>query len=231
MYNIQKDIWETNLYLDHSSLELVLTLIHTGWLYQLKWKTLDIPITSGILEDIDRDYVNWNGIGGVIPEIKGFAVLLKDMRSATEWILKIHKEHARTLNQMTWLCFDHVLSLFPWESSYSRGWLFCIQITARSATLQILYNFWHGHYLSGHQISLEEISENGIQTMKPPFSHVPLDITIPDKQWKFQAMTFEGWKKLLAETPYNTLPHQMYRSRTQDVLSAFEKLVEKLMNV
>lgn len=88
-------------------------MIHTGTLYQISDTTLGMIQAVGRMEEIESDYHNKQGIGTVVPEIAGVSELLRDVCTAASKIIQIQIKHARTMNDMTWLCFNHMQHTFP----------------------------------------------------------------------------------------------------------------------
>lgn len=94
-------------------MEIGVPLIHTGMLYELSDTTLGMTQTVGRMEEIGNDYSRKLGIGTVVPEIAGLPELLSDVRSAASKVIEIQTAHARTMHEMTWLCFNHIKHKFP----------------------------------------------------------------------------------------------------------------------
>lgn len=238
MKELQGFLWEANQFVEHAAdAQVEVQVIHVGTLYQVSDTTLGMSQATGRIQEIGRDYERKIGIGNVVPpEIKWLPEVFADIQHAASRIIAIQAEHRRTMDSMTWLCFNHMKHKFPWETSYLRWGLSRILITAKSATFQILFSVWHGLYAPAHEIDLSEIvQDNALKD--EPFSELPLNMMIPDsdRSWNYVPVTYEGWKAMLDDIPLNSRlnsmekPPQMYRSKTADVLGDFGGMVEELM--
>lgn len=89
-------------------------LIHVGTLYQVSDTTVGMSQATGRIQEIGGDYERKVGIGVVVgPEIKGLPELFADIQHAASRIIAIQTEHRRTMDNMTWLCFNHMKHKFP----------------------------------------------------------------------------------------------------------------------
>lgn len=233
MKEFQALLRDTNLCLDKQEIEIEAPLIHTGMLYEVASTTLWMTQALWRIDELDSDYRGKKeGIGIVTPEIYGFQELLKSVQSAATKITAVHDRHQRTMHDMAWLCFNHIVHRFPWDNRLFKGGLFRIQITAKTATFQILFLVWHGHYAPSHEIDLKTIVE-GDAFEEQPFSQIPPNIMIPapDHSWIYVPATYAGWKAALDDIPLNSKKKatQMYRSHTVDVLESFGGMVEELL--
>lgn len=232
MKELQGLLWEANQFLEHEEVKLEVPLIHVWALYEVSDTILGMPQSVWSIADITRDYSNWVGIGATVsPNISGLPKLCEEIREEASKIVAIHDSHHRVMDSLTWLCFNHIRHKFPWESYYSRGWLFRIQITASSAVFQILFLIWHGLYAISHEADLSTITD-GSAFRKQPFSQIPPDLTIPSLSgsWGYMPATYQNWKSMLESIHYNAPRPKtpMYRSRTADVFEGFGKMVEEL---
>lgn len=234
MKKLQEALHETNLCLDNHGVNLTTALIQTGMMYHLSPAFIDVTQTSGRIEEIEGDYLERKvGIGTVVPEMKGFDEMLANVQSAAAKVLAVQSHHQKTLNDMTWLCFNHIEHEFPWQSTHFRGGLFRIQITAKTATFQILFLVWNGVYVPSHEVDLRDIADGGDVFRNQPFSQIPPNLMIPsmDRSWTYVPATYTGWKAALDDIPLNSKKKatQMYRSHTADVLESFGDMVEELL--
>ncbi len=233
MKELQGLLHDTNICLNKHGVDLQTALIQTGMIYCLPNTALGMNQATGRIEKLTDDYQGkQEGIGIVVPEMKNFSSMLTAVQAAASKVMEIQAKHTRTMHDMTWLCFNHIKHKFPWEDTTFRGWLFRIQITAKTATFQILFLVWHGLYAPSHEIKLSEIVE-GDAFEEEPFSQMPLNMLIPasDRSWTYVPATYQGWKAMLDDIPLNSKKKttQMYRSYTADVLKDFQGMVEELM--
>lgn len=200
-------------------------------MYEVCDTTVGLPQSLGLIQNIEEDYMSWVGIGSTVPaEIPGLPKLFTEIRGEAAKIIAIHQAHAWLMDNLTWLCFNHIIHRFPWQISPFKGGLPRIQIEDESAVFQIDFPVAHGFTATAHRVWLDEIVDGHAFT-KQPFSQLPPDIVIPDDYGSsnYVPATFDAWTSLLDKTPHNAKKHTMFRSKTADVLNDFRGMVEELM--
>ena len=232
MKKLQELIGETNQVLESAGqVKLHVPITQTGALYEVCETTVGATQTLWRIQDIWDDYSRWVGIGSAVPaEIPGLPELFTEIREEATKIIAIHQAHASLMDNLTWLCFNHIIHRFAWQTLPFKGGLPRIQIEDESAVFQIDFPIAHWFTATAHRVWLDQIVDGEAFT-KQPFSQLPPDIVIPDDYGSstFVPATFDAWTSLLNKTPHNATKHTMFRSRTANILEDFRGMVEELM--
>lgn len=115
MKKFQDLLGEANQLLESAAqVKLQVPITQTGTLYEVTDSTLGLTHTVGLVKSIADDYEQGVGIGSAVPRgVAGLPSLLNDIREAAAGIVRIAETHAKVMDGVTWLCFNHVTHKFP----------------------------------------------------------------------------------------------------------------------